>query len=168
MSSAPTLANTGSVVVATTSEAVLAQVQIPYVGPVGPVEYVQGATWRITCVCTFTIGGTAGTITANVRIGGLGGQLVATFVTGTLTLSTSGAIKITGEITLINTGVGVASNWNGSVTMLGTGTGASPVGAGVGTATLSTALPQILVVTVTPSSATTTVTCTTSLTEQVV
>ena len=169
MSSAPTIAVLTPVTVSTSAtETVIAQTQIPLVGPVGPVQYAPGTTWRITCPVTFTVGGTAGTITASLRIGGLGGQLVATFVTGTLTLSTSGAIKITGEITLINTGIGVASNWNGSVTMLGTGTGASPTGAGVGTATLTTASPQFLAVTVTLSSATTSLTCSTALIEQVV
>lgn len=166
MSSAPTLAVVTPVTVSTTSESVLAQVLVPQFTDPGPAIYV-GTTFRITALCSFTVGGTAGTITVTARIGGtaggVGGSSLGTAVTGTLTLSTSGALVIEGYVTLTSPG-----NWSGGVKMTGTGTGATVIGAGVATVALSSALPQFFTVTTTLSSATSSLTMNSAIIEQVV
>lgn len=168
MSGAPTLAITTPVTVSTTAESLLAQVLVPQ-APVSPqfsgtgTAIYAGTTFRITCLCSFSVGGTAGTITATARIGGLGGSSLGTSVTGTLTLSTSGAAVFEAWVTLLSPG-----NWSGGVRLTGSGTSNTFVGAGVGTVALSSALPLFFAITATLSSATSVLTMNSAIWEQVV
>ena len=164
MSYAYTQGVVSPVTVSATSEAVLAQMVVPLLSPAA----TAGMTFRITCLCSFAVGGTAGTITAHARIGGLTGQSLGTCVTGTLTLSTSGAVIIRGYVTLLTPQAGAASNWSGAVEMAGTGTGATVLGAGVATPTLSIVTPQYFVVTATLSSSTSSLVMNSAIIEQVV
>lgn len=162
------------VTVSVVTESVLAQAIIPQLVPFTqalpgtlPATVTPAATrFRITAEGVFTVGGTAGTITASLRIGGgqgaINGTLLGTCVTGTLTLSTSGAFVFTATVTLTSNG-----NWSGAVSMVGSGTGTSVLGAGAGTAALTSAVPQYMTLTTTLSSATSSLTMNSGSVEQV-
>ena len=151
------------------SETVLAQVLIPQFSNV-PVFY-PGMTFRITCLCTFAVGGTGGTITFRARIGGLAGQVVGSFVSGSLTVSATGSVILKAHVTLLSAVPGTAANWSGGMEVDGTSTTVTDVINGAGVAsppTQNILVPQFFTVTAQQSSATTSTVMNSAILEQVV
>jgi hypothetical protein len=69
-----------------------------------PAAIYAGATWRMRAWVGLAVGGTAGNITARLRLGSLAGTLLAAASTGNFTLNTTGSCLLDGDIQVTTAG----------------------------------------------------------------